>query len=546
MSCAAAAGASSTTAAASVGGGQVMFQVDASTVSGAPPGWPTTCADAVDMQSYIGCDFWPTVTFNPVWSIFDFAAVVANAQTVAATIQVTGPNGVNQMATVEPNSLTTIYLPWVPTLKGPDFDSCGFIPALTASVTAPGGAYHLVSSVPVSVYQFNALEYQGKGGAPEKNWGSCPGTTTLCILPTGGGYVGCFSYSNDASILLPSSAMTGNYRVTGQQGATLGVGGFFAVTAIADNTQVTVTLSNTATVLAGNGITAGTAGGQLAFAMNSGDVVEILGQAQDGVDLSGSYVSATAPVQVLAGTQCSLEPAPAVACDHLESSVLPAETLGKDYVVTVPTAPNAAVVGHMVRFFGNVDGTTLTYSPSQPPGCPSTLNAGQVVQCTGVPRCATGIDSQGDPAPITCVNQTFEVTGSEPFAVSSFMLAGSAIDPTPNGNSEGDPSMSPIVATEQYLSKYIFLAPSDYDQSYADIVVPPGTTLTLDGAPVTTAPVVLNAQWSIVRTPLGAGQNGAHVLSGTKPFGVQVIGYGAYTSYQYPAGLNLVHIAQPR
>jgi hypothetical protein len=35
------------------------------------------------------------------------------------------------------------------------------------------------------------------------------------------------------------------------------------------------------------------------------------------------------------------------------------------------------------------------------------------------------------------------------------------------------------------------------------------------------------------------------VMTGSTPFGVQVIGYGSYTSYQYPAGLDLALIAPP-
>src|SRR6187401_3333109 len=37
-----------------------------------------TCADVAITKSYLGCEFWPTVTLNPVWSVFDFATVVAN------------------------------------------------------------------------------------------------------------------------------------------------------------------------------------------------------------------------------------------------------------------------------------------------------------------------------------------------------------------------------------------------------------------------------------------------------------------------------------
>jgi hypothetical protein len=34
-------------------------------------------------------------------------------------------------------------------------------------------------------------------------------------------------------------------------------------------------------------------------------------------------------------------------------------------------------------------------------------------------------------------------------------------------------------------------------------------------------------------------------MTSTMPVGAQVMGYGAYTSYQYPGGLNLTLIAPP-
>jgi hypothetical protein len=44
---------------------------------------------------------------------------------------------------------------------------------------------------------------------------------------------------------------------------------------------------------------------------------------------------------------------------------------------------------------------------------------------------------------------------------------------------------------------------------------------------------------------LGPGQMGAHVLEASAPVGIQVEGYGAYTSYYYPGGLDLNAIAPP-
>jgi hypothetical protein len=495
-------------------------------------GGPTTCDQAAMTRSYIGCDYWPTVTTNPVWSIFDFAAVVANAQNIDATVTVTGPNGVNQTVTVGSGEVSKIYLPWVKVLKGPDCNACGEVPVISESITAPASAYHLVSSVPVTVYQFNALEYQGQGGPPGKDWSSCPGTTEVCYPPDGGGppgYAGCYSYTNDASLLIPSTAMTGNYRVAGEHAAKDQEGSYFAVTATTNSTHVTVTLSKNGSVVGGGTIAATAAGGTLNLTMNAGDVVELMSDMlADTSDLSGSLVHADQPIQVIAGVQCAEQPEGYPACDHLESSMLPAETLGSDYVVAPPTSPGKSVVGHVVRFFGNVDGTTLTYSPAQPKGCPSTLDAGQVVTCSSV------------------VTVPFEVTGSNEFAVSSFQLGGSLIDEvTGLPTQDGDPSMSPMVATQQYLQSYIFLAPTDYDESYIDVVGPPGTLLTLDMATVTAATTAVNGSWSITRIPLKTGGGGTHVLGASNPVGVQVIGYGSFTSYQYPAGLDLTEISAP-
>src|SRR5207249_25820 len=95
----------------------------------------------------------------------------------------------------------------------------------------------------------------------------------------------------------------------------------------------------------------------------------------------GSQVQASNPVQVIGGVPCIANPSNA--CDHIEESVMPAETLGKSYVVTEPTGPNGTPVAQTVRFIGNVDGTALTYDPPVS-GAPATLNAGEVVELASV------------------------------------------------------------------------------------------------------------------------------------------------------------------
>ncbi|MGH7296432.1 MAG: IgGFc-binding protein [Polyangiaceae bacterium] len=498
---------------------------DGSTAETGATGDPTTCAGAASLHSYIGCDYWPTVTANNVWSIFDYAVVVANAGTTTANITITGPGGTNQTATVAANGLTKIYLPWVAPLKGPDANNCGAATPLTASVLARGAAYHLVASVPVTVYQFNALEYVGQGGPTGKSWASCPGNTTC----PGNGPVGCFSFSNDASLLLPSTAMTGNYIVIGHGGwGPANIGSTTTITSTTANTTVTIKVSSTGSILAGGNIAATAKGGSLTLTLNAGDVAELVGGATDADDNSGSVITANNPVQVITAMPCLDVPDNSQACDHVEETVLPAETLGQDYIVTQPTGPLANAVVQNVRIYGEFNGTTLTYAPSQPTNCPTSISAGQVVNCGQV-------------------QQDFEVNGSQPFGVAMFLDGASIVDPsTAAPNQQGDPSETMAVAVKQYRTNYVFLAPSDYTNNFVDVIAPTGTAVTLDGAPATATATAIGATgFGILRLKLNNTGTGAHTLTSSNPVGIQVAGYGSYTSYMYPGGLDLQHISPP-
>lgn len=499
-------------------GGDIFVGVGGSGAGagGGDPGVdPTTCAEAAAARTYIGCDFWPTVVANLVWSVFDYAVVVANAGDQPADVTVTRGATTVATATVPANDLATIYLPWVPELKGPDTNELGSAVGLTSTVRVPDGAYHLVTSRPVTVYQFNALEYAPQGGPPGKDWSSCPGAAS----------VGCFSYSNDASLLLPSTAMTGNYRITSAKGwPSPNVGAYFAITGTQDGTTVQVKNSGLGQILAGGGIQATGPNGLVTFPLARGEVVEVVYAAS--ADPAGSLVYADKPVQVIAGMPCTQMPLGVAACDHIEESVFPAETLGKRYFVSVPTSPGGGPVGHVVRIFGNVNGTQLSYPGITPPGAPLSINAGQVVD-------------------LGQVSQDFEISGDHEFAVATFQLGAAIVDPFAIDQAKGDPAQSLATAVEQYRLKYVFLAPTDYDESYVDVVQPLTAQVTVDGQTLALAPTPISSGFGIVRVPLGPGKNGAHVLTATEPVGIQVMGYGSYTSYQYPGGLNLTAIAPP-
>jgi len=513
---------------------------------------PDTCAKAAEVNSYVGCDFWPTVTSNGVWSTYKFAVVVANGGATEAQVVVQRGTGESKNVVVAPNQLKKIYLDWVPQLKGEDNDSCNLLSPLAVSVQAPTGAYHLTSTVPVSVYQFNPLLYQKPTAGTEDAGGfdatmTCPGDlmcANASVVKNPPQKLGCFSFSNDASLLLPSTALTGNYRITGHE-ATTGASTYVTVTGTADGTTVKMQLPATAGLQAGGTIAATPPGKVVEFTLNAGDVAQLVASPPAegaNADLSGAVVNATKPVQIIAGMPCVVMPTnlqTEPTCDHIEESILPAETLGKRYFITAPTGPKGtSAVGHIVKVYGNRDATQLLLAYADGTTEERTINAGEVIEIKAPEK--------------DYLEQDFQIisTNNQEFAVASFMLSGSVVD-TDRIPHRGDPAATQFAAVAQYRKKYVFLAPDNYPNSYVDIVHPVDAKMQLDGIDIMGTPQVIplvktqTKQYGVTRLPLNSATGGSHLLTSDQPVGLQVIGYGSYTSYQYAGGLNLGKIAEP-
>jgi hypothetical protein len=143
------------------------------------------------------------------------------------------------------------------------------------------------------------------------------------------------------------------------------------------------------------------------------------------------------------------------------------------------------------------------------------------------------------------ITDAFEVQSDQSFSVVSLMLGGTKQDPD-MGLKRGDPSLTSEVTPEQFRKQYTFLAPLTYLQNFADILIPKGVTVTLDGQPLTGTPQPIgNGDWSIVREQLGNGVDGSHRLEASAKVGLQVMGFGSATSYSYPGGLDLKPISKP-
>lgn len=485
----------------------------------------SSCAKAAASQSYVACDYWPTITLNTALKpTFDFAVAVANPAVVGDIVQTASANvtvmrGFNEVATVvvAPGAVETISLPWIDQLsqysRGP------------ISVLLKEGAYHLVSDVPVSVYQFNPLQYEKPESPVCKDSGS-----------SGGGK--CHSFTNDASMLIPTSTLRTEYLVIARQthasadkGGTLYASpGFFSAVATQNDTTLTVTYS--AYTEGGTGIEAASPGDVKTYKLNEGDVLQIVSSRAtspcaltssdflsdfcdmgEKYDLTGTRVVGDKPFALFGGHNCANVPYDKKACDHLEEQMIPLAAWGKSAVL-VGTEPNFTGEPTVWRVMSGTDGNAITFDPAVHD--PITLDAGKYIEFQTL-----------DP---------FTVAATGRVMVAQYMVGASFADAIWFAGQVSDPSLGLSVPVEQYRDNYDFLAPDTYIRNYVNVVARASEMVNLDGMPLTDWSAIGTTGWVYTRVPVASG---AHHMTGSAPFGITVDGRADYTSYLYVGGLNL-------
>jgi len=449
------------------------------------------CALRTLGRSYIGCEYYAVVTANLLRYDFDFAVVISNASTVTATVTIEDGQLLQPITfDVDPCTVAIQPLPWDFALKVCEQGSMGLTcnqpPDDGAFVTQ--GAYHIRSTAPVTVYQFNPLDYTN-------------GTA--------------YSYTNDSSLLLPVNVLTGNYVIAAWQPymyAGYPYPSMMTVVGTADDTLLTITTRASA---GGGSFGRFEAGVPRDVTIHAGDALELLSNVGD---LTGSVVHADKPVAVIAGHYATNIPDNVSSQDHLEEQIFPLETLSNSYVATAPAVPLMPDGREsFVRVIAAQDQTTID---SDPPvtGLPVTLS--EVGDFFELPQ------QVGD----------YHITADKKILVSQYMVGQNA------GGDMGDPAMTLAVATDQYRTSYLFHAPANYEVSYVNITAPTGATVTLDGTPISTFTPVGTSGFGVARIVLDSSGNGDHFAQSTDPFGITVYGYGHATSYWYPGGLDLQEI----
>lgn len=484
------------------------------------------CAAAEASNSYIGCEYWPVTTLNSGLNrtIFSFAIAIANPQDAPATVTITRGGAAVSTVTVAAGALETVELPWVDALQ-----------VSTGSALVRGGAYRVRSTLPVTVYQFNPVDYTNGAGT--------------------------FSFSNDASLLLPTHVMTGNYMVIARptlqieqveepffpglpETRTMIAQPGFATIVGVEETAVTVTVTFSAHVLASTdgAVTRFAPGATGTFTIGQGDVLQLVSAAPTacapsgssdadiGVtynycavgpdyDLTGTEIRATGRVAVLSGHDCAFVPFDRWACDHLEEGMFPLESWGEEAIIPVSRPVRAEP--NLIRVLSSHDANSISFDP---PGvhAPVVLNRGEFIEF-------------GSGASV-------RVTGTDALAVAQFLVGQDFAGFGAGAGGNGDPSFSLGIPTEQFRTSYTFLAPPSYEQNFVNVTAPAGASVMLDGAAVGGFTPIGDTGYALAQVTIPGG---AHDITGSAEFGIVVYGYGQYTSYMYPGGLDLEAIDIP-
>lgn len=541
------------------------------------------CEQAAESNSYIGCEYWAVELENHL--LFDeretgdpipddelppFAIVLANTSSqYKAEVTVYESPGQPATALASRQVGTDIRTPDVfpRTVRSELYDLQGNTQQISGEVedlelpresmmvllldsrqipnyqtTVTQSAYRVESTQPIVGYQFNP-------------------------------YCCNYNYTNDASLLLPKSALTGNYMYMSQpvwvnpgSQAENPEAANLTVLPTEDQTEITVNFPEMTdpngnplpyrdalyAVDDSGSLSLPDSDGELQVTLDRHEVLNVAAKAQ-GVDLTGARVSADAPVSVFGNHSCTFIPFSTPACDHLEQQLLPMETWGESYfAVPVKVRGDKEAFtreGTYWKFLAREDDTTIeTGLNLDVDDRENVLN----VAGEGETHCSEFSASDTEES-----NGTFTLDAGEscefgtkiPFEVSSdepIMLGGTISSENTIPDSEdrvGDPGFFIVPPRQQYRDDYSFLTPQTYRSDYVTVVTQRGATeVILDGETIDISNHPTFESYpdlGFARAHLEVDPGPHRIRSGSVNFGILTYGFHDYVSYAYTGGLDL-------
>jgi len=510
----------------------------------------TPCEAAADNPSNLGCDFWAADLDNEAFNLNgisndaaaqQFAVVAANNNEYPVVVTVTKNvarvgDPLNEQAvasvTVSPRSTQRIDLPQREVDGSMQQNGTYTRNSGSGTFVSPHG-YHVVATGPVVIYQFNPIIQQ---------------------------------FSNDASTLIPTSAIGFDYVIIGYNTANPCGDPMFNIESIPDHTAITILASQddtTVTVTPSHPIAAsgGDSGFQIASTMKGSPLTFKLSRytvvnleseqpstnafacamsGQDG-DFTGSQVHSDKPIVVFTngergigfgGADNVVDPpgwdpnnGDDICCtDHLEEQLLPVTALGKEFAVArspIRSTDPSWKEPDIVRVVATVDNTMITTNLPAPYNS-FTLNARQQ---------KTFAATTGFALKATNAVQVATYLVSQHFVKNGYI---------------GDPSQLLIPAAEQHRKDYVFLIPGTFQKNYIVLAKPLDAMVILDGFPL-----AMQEQGTCVYAPIGTvagiayeqvtcpAMEGHHTVSADKPFGLSVYGYYNVGSYAFVGGSDV-------
>lgn len=489
----------------------------------------SACQVAEDQPSNVGCEFWAVDLDQQDGGGNDPASepwglALSNVGDGEANVTI----HINEAPVGQPAQLVEALAVTIPagtlrqvTLPTRELD-CGVEPNDYASpgTCLSSRAFRITSSAPIVVTQFNVFEN---------------------------------SFSNDASLLLPTNALGNTYRVLGwNAGHPVAIGpvkvdrSYLTVIGTAENTTVRVKPS---WKIKGNPPIAPTpGGGEIEVVLNPFDVLNLEtddGSLQDDPetvgDLSGSAVYSTKPVAVFSGVESTSVPywvevplppgwpdengqGPSCCLDHLEDQLFPVESVGSKYMLTRSPVRSTGAYREpdVIRFVGAAEAATVT---------------------TTLPAPFDSFTLQPGEVRTTWTQDNFTATGDKPFMLGQLLVSQEFVD----GGYLGDPSLTVFPPVDQYRSEYIILTPGSWDQSWVVIAAPVGSSVSIDGVSpagcrVEPGGTIDGVTYESRACPL---VEGTHALSGDQPFGIVAYGYAGAGSYAFVGGADVKKIYEP-
>lgn len=528
---------------------QYVVDEEGNTVQACPPDQGCSggqcvpaCQAAADAKGSIGCEYWaPTSPFyvneSPNPTTYDgacHAVFVANtwgrpaklsvrrgATALEPTLFAFLPSGIGTNTTytplpaegIPPGEVAVLFLSHKPGAQhglGTSLE-CPRPPAVLLDTAVQGSgtgeAFEVVSDTPITAYD---------------------------ILP----YGGAASYLPSASLLTPRTAWGDNYYAVAPH--PLG-GGALWMLIVGRQDGTSVTLSPAQSLPGGGTVPGAPAGSTTTVTLNAGQTMQWL-----GADPTSTVLQSTAPIGVYTGStylRVTSNTSNGGGQDSAHQQILPISALGNEYVgagVVTRLASNAPE-DVPYRVLGVVDGTTLSYDPAPPPGAPTTLSAGQVVEFSS--SALFTVRSQGGTHPFSFTQYMTGTSGSS--------KAGCApqYSPCQLGDEEWVVQLPP----EQFLARYVFFTDPTYATTNLVVTRVRGASGFSDvsieclGNVTGWQPVGGEGQYEVAHVDLSRAFTGTtpacatsrHEATSAGAFGITVWGTDWYASYGYPAGGNI-------